>query len=137
MTKTSGTCLTWSSFFTKAFTVSSCENGWRHSLKVASTYQVLPLLRISNCWLEIRFIYNLVATSSYKFGVIEYGIISNITTDYILGSVITITLHEISRTFNLAATSAIEVNIAINRMHISSRLDHEENKIFTTFVTQC
>ena len=88
---------------------------------------------------RIRFIYNLVATSSYKFGVTEYGIISNITTDYILGSIITITLHEISRTFNMAATPAIEVNIAINRMHISSRheLDYEENKIFTTFVTQC
>ena len=72
---------------------------------------------------RIRFIYNLVATSSYKFGVIEYGIISNITADYILGSIISITLHEISRSFNMAATSAIEENIAINRMHISSRLE--------------
>ena len=72
---------------------------------------------------RIRFIYNLVAISSYKFGVIEYGIIGNITTNFILGSIITITLHEISHTFNLAATSSIEVNIAINRMHISSRLD--------------
>ena len=41
---------------------------------------------------------------------------------------LTITLHEISRTFNMAATSAIEVHIAINRMHISSRLDLTERK---------
>ena len=48
-TKASGTCLTWSSFLTKALTVNNCVNGGWRNLNVASMYQVFDWQRISNC----------------------------------------------------------------------------------------
>ena len=44
-----GTCLAYSPDRTNAFTVNSCLNGWRTSLKVPSTYHVLVRARMVSC----------------------------------------------------------------------------------------